>query len=294
MDNIFFTVTLQEVEGLQRGLPRDSQGRLIQGLQNAGLLIASFRDVDHKITDIRVFFIGWDTSDRAGAAKLVIAGSNQGLGPETTDMQLVEFLRSATIPQGSYYIPTLSPIENGLIEPSPDSSSTNYYFDLAFFDWESCNHMLTSNIFYFKDAQSERYYQQEAPSNSRLEIDPQARGIKFASALTTFKHGIIGMPNSTDPATFTTLIARPYPEPVFVDRNHPGAVAYDVMPTCPPYWKPGAQFIESMLFLSKSAKEAQDAAIRDTPGANSKSCFGLILLTIITILSVLLFLVTHK
>jgi len=287
MDNLSFIIPVAAIQRLE-GLFQSNENFI-----DGGLIIVAMRDADHSVTGIRVFLAGWDISDRTGTAKLVIAQAGP-MDPassirahyrptaETTDMQLVMDLRSDDRPPVSYFSLEPNDFINtnfGTGQTEFDTRIPNYYFDLAFIEHKTYKYMTSRNTFYYQDSNG-MYFRDQG---LQFQVVEGNRGIKCSSALATFRHGVGGI---SDPAEFTTLIVRPEPEPIIVEINHSGAVAYDIMPTCPPYWKPGAQFSDSIFFLSKSAAEAQAAAIKDVVGTPaSPSCLGTLIWIGVVIIS---------
>jgi hypothetical protein len=290
MENINFVISAQEIDPkiISEGehFNRQRQGTAITfgGILFAALREAPRADLYEPLSGIRAFLVFWDTAG-PGTAKLRIKGivEQQYLPDRTTpdpepdntleDSRLIALLTNPNL-DSSLYIPCIISSDQ---PPRWVNNTPNMYFKLSFLDSESYEYLSQSNHFYFKGEEGNgrvpNYYRANIQNTANPFIDDgnlvTQRGIKFTNANGTFIHGIPIISEFTNtpynsPLTFSTLMARPDPEPIIVDNNHPGALAYKIMPSCPPYWKPGSQIVDSLPFLGENASKAEKKALEES------------------------------
>lgn len=309
MENINFSIPAQVInDKITMDQEYFNPQRQRRDINFGGILFATLReapieDRSEPLINIRAFLVFWYTAG-PGTAKLRIKGIVEqqylpdGTTPDTRpdetleDSRLIELLTNTNL-DSNLYIPCNIPTNQAItwVNYTPDM-----YFKLSFLDRKSYEYLSQSNNFYFKSEDGTSYYRTNqvgtaAPNTDDEPVMESQRGIKFTSANSTFIHGIPEISQSAEtpfngPATFSTLMARPDPEPIIVDTNHPGALAYKLMPSCPPYWKPGRQIVDSILFLGENAREAEEKALAESL-KGAKSCLPVLVTMAIVIATIL-------
>lgn len=110
------------------------------------------------------------------------------------------------------------------------------------------------------------YYYAPGGHIGRQQVNSNIRGVRISRGVSAFKDGITSRDNI---GIFNTLIAKPSPEPVLVDGNQSGAIAYTIAPSCPPFWKPGSQYLMATGAMFRTSAEA--AAGSSSNSKNTKN-----------------------
>ena len=300
MENFLFTISGSEIRGLEERLAQPLINNNPNSFKIGGLLILAVRESDNSVTKFKIFLVCWDIS--SSIAKLVIPGLNRNLNEIRIDDELIGILDEQELSPNIAMLEVLAPFSRVPIPEdiqNPNIINPDRWFKLAFVDKVIYDEMVTSNDFYYgSNIDPNRY---TIDKDNLINVNPAERGLNFYAAMSTMYHGIVPSepvrPSSTDillePASFTTLMVRPNPEPVIVDNNSNGSVAYVSIPSCPPYWKPASQLIYSIPGLRFSANRAiQFVTISEDNSQNKPSNWERIIWLLIIL--ILIFIATCK
>jgi hypothetical protein len=263
---------------------RATRDKLIGGILLVSL-INSDRKADPSGTGVKVMPAYWDMSTLSslGYATLFIH-ERAPIVPSTTDMELITQLRALSIPgivlefsaSAGTLIPGAempvsypAPVPSPLPAPLPTAE-----FELAFIDFNTCKYLCDSNAYYYRTP--EGGFTTDSSATAVRIVDSE-RAVFITRAVSIFKDGVTGIERF---GSFNTILAKPYPEPVIVDANLPGAVAYTINPSCPPYWKPKAQYLESLGAVVASSREAAEDLYKAEEAARKRDRYLLWLLLI--------------
>lgn len=256
-----------------------------------GILLVCRKDSSGIIDGLRALPIYWDTTARNTDGSLSLPAAlkirDVNLNENANDMEFVEDLR-----RGNDFPIRLESVNRSTWDVLTDTGGPLpgvVEFDLCFLEAGMCKFLAEENSYYW--ASNGTFY---TDRNLTTPVNSTDRGIIFYRAISVFEHGTNG--NTLEIGKFGTLAAKPFPEPVIVDSNYSGAVAYTLTSNCPPFWKPTAQFIESMgaIFRSSAAAAEREANVEEERARkNRQGCLSIVLILLLVALSIYSYLVKY-